>query len=84
MTLAEMYDEVAAENGRLKAELEALRERVRRAEEAEKASSRAYADLISLHESSVGKWLSAALGDPAVCDEMKCDIRSWLDAAHPE
>lgn len=30
----------------------------------------------------VGKWLSAALDDPKVCDEMKADINRWLEAAH--
>lgn len=29
----------------------------------------------------IGKWLSAALDDPNVCDEMKIDIRAWFDAA---
>lgn len=28
---------------------------------------------------SVGSWLSAALDDPKVCDEMKADIREWFD-----
>jgi len=27
----------------------------------------------------IGKWLSAALNDPAVCEEMKCDIRNWFN-----
>lgn len=27
----------------------------------------------------VGSWLSAALDDPKVCDEMKADIRAWFD-----
>ena len=26
----------------------------------------------------VGRWLSAALNDPAVCEEMKDDIRLWM------
>lgn len=29
----------------------------------------------------VGKWLSAALEDPAVCEEMKSDIRSWFSGS---
>lgn len=28
----------------------------------------------------LGVWLSAALEDPGVCEEMKRDIRSWFDA----
>lgn len=28
----------------------------------------------------VGSWLSAALDDPKVCDDMKADIRQWFDA----
>jgi hypothetical protein len=31
---------------------------------------------------TVGKWLSAALDDPKVCDEMKEDIRLWMDETH--
>jgi len=27
----------------------------------------------------IGKWLSAALGDPKVCDEMKADINAWIE-----
>jgi len=26
----------------------------------------------------IGKWLSAALEDPSVCEEMKADIRAWF------
>lgn len=26
----------------------------------------------------IGKWLSAALEDPQVCEEMKADIRHWF------
>lgn len=28
----------------------------------------------------IGKWLSAALDDAAVCQEMKSDIKAWFDA----
>lgn len=28
--------------------------------------------------SSVGKWLSAALDDPLVCEEMKRDVEEWF------
>lgn len=28
----------------------------------------------------IGFWLSAALDDPNVCEEMKADIRAWFDA----
>ena len=31
----------------------------------------------------VGKWLSAALEDPAVCAEMKADIEYWFKAIKP-
>lgn len=31
----------------------------------------------------VGRWLSAALDDPQVCDEMKADIRAWMKAGRP-
>jgi hypothetical protein len=28
----------------------------------------------------IGRWLSAALDDPASCDEFKGDIERWMDA----
>lgn len=31
----------------------------------------------------VGKWLSAALDDNNVCEEMKADIRDWFSAGEP-
>ena len=31
----------------------------------------------------IGKWLSAALDDPAVCSDMKADIRAWFDGQKP-
>lgn len=31
----------------------------------------------------IGRWLSAALDDPQVCEEMKADIRAWFDAGEP-
>ena len=31
----------------------------------------------------VGRWLSAALDDPQVCDEMKADILAWMEAGKP-
>lgn len=31
----------------------------------------------------VGRWLSAALEDPNVCDEMKADIKTWMTAGKP-
>ena len=34
-------------------------------------------------ESGIGRWLSAALDDPAVCAEMKADIRAWFAAGEP-
>lgn len=32
---------------------------------------------------NVGRWLSAALDDPQVCDEMKADILAWMEAGKP-
>jgi hypothetical protein len=32
---------------------------------------------------NLGKWLSAALDDPAVCEAMKADVRAWFDAGQP-
>ena len=31
----------------------------------------------------LGKWMSAALDDPNVCEEMKTDIRDWFSAGEP-
>ena len=31
----------------------------------------------------LGKWMSAALDDPNVCEEMKNDIRAWFSAGQP-
>ena len=31
----------------------------------------------------LGSWMSAALDDPKVCDEMKADIREWFSAGEP-
>jgi hypothetical protein len=28
----------------------------------------------------LGPWMSAALEDPNVCEEMKADIRAWFEA----
>lgn len=30
-------------------------------------------------DTALGKWLSAALDDPAVCSEMKSDIKDWFN-----
>lgn len=30
----------------------------------------------------VGRWLSAALDDPKVCEQMKADINVWMEAIH--
>jgi hypothetical protein len=35
--------------------------------------------LAELANQRISKWLSAALEDPAVCEEMKADIRAWLE-----
>lgn len=32
----------------------------------------------------IAPWLSAALGDPNVCDEMKADINKWFDVMAKE
>ena len=32
---------------------------------------------------ALGKWMSAALEDPAVCQEMKNDIQEWFAAGQP-
>lgn len=31
----------------------------------------------------LGRWLSAALDDQSVCEEMKADIREWFSAGPP-
>lgn len=31
----------------------------------------------------LGKWMSAALDDPNVCDAMKADIKEWFSAGEP-
>jgi hypothetical protein len=31
----------------------------------------------------LGKWMSAALDDPSVCEAMKADIRFWFDSWSP-
>jgi hypothetical protein len=31
----------------------------------------------------LGSWLSSALDDPNVCEEMKADIREWFSAGEP-
>lgn len=32
---------------------------------------------------NLGKWMSAALDDPSVCEEMKADIREWFSSGEP-
>lgn len=32
---------------------------------------------------NLGKWMSAALDDHAVCDAMKADIQEWFSAGEP-
>lgn len=36
-----------------------------------------------LASDALGKWMSAALDDPAVCDAMKADIQAWFNAGSP-
>jgi hypothetical protein len=31
----------------------------------------------------LGEWMSSALDDPQVCEEMQADIREWFSAGHP-
>jgi len=40
-------------------------------------------DRVILASVRLGKWMSAALDDPKVCDEMKADIREWFSAGEP-
>jgi len=54
----------------LKKQLTALQSELASAEEC-------IEDLRSV-EFNIGKWLSAALEDPNVCDEMKADIVAWF------
>lgn len=32
----------------------------------------------------LGRWLSVALEDPNVCEEMKADINAWINAGRPD
>jgi len=34
---------------------------------------------ITQADTTIGMWLSAALEDPSVCEEMKTDIEAWFD-----
>ena len=47
---------------------------------AQLAQARAEVERLREAEDGIGKWLSAALDDPNVCDAMKMDIRAWFDA----
>lgn len=38
---------------------------------------------VSREADELGKWLSAALDDPNVCDAMKADINAWFNAGQP-
>ncbi|WP_156367228.1 hypothetical protein, partial [Novosphingobium sp. KN65.2] len=38
---------------------------------------------IIMASAKLGQWLSAALDDPNVCEEMKADIREWFSAGEP-
>jgi hypothetical protein len=35
---------------------------------------------LSISRDKLGPWLSAALEDPSVCDEMRADISAWFEA----
>lgn len=49
------------------------------------AAERILADHDSVRAANerIGFWLSGALEDPAVCAEMKADIRLWFDTIEP-
>lgn len=38
---------------------------------------------VSREADELGKWLSAAMDDPNVCDAMKADINAWFNAGQP-
>ena len=40
-------------------------------------------DRVIMSSVRLGKWMSAALDDPNVCEEMKADIRDWFSAGEP-
>ncbi|MGJ8477231.1 hypothetical protein [Sphingobium yanoikuyae] len=40
-------------------------------------------DRVIMASARLGKWMSAALDDPKVCDDMKADIREWFSAGEP-
>lgn len=40
-------------------------------------------DRVIMASVKLGKWLSAALDDPAVCEAMKADIHEWFSAGEP-
>ena len=35
--------------------------------------------IMSEQDILLGRWMSAAMGDPDVCKEMKQDIKNWFD-----
>jgi len=54
----------------------------------EEANERAAALMYAEHRSvmanvRLGRWLSAALDDPNVCDAMKADIKEWFSSGPP-
>jgi hypothetical protein len=67
-SFSEAAKQIADEIDRLTAERDAARAEVERLREANER---------------VGSWLSAALEDPGVCQEMKSDIEAWFAALQP-
>lgn len=74
----------------LSAQLAKCRTRALEASQAEEPF--AWADGVSWHKPAhravmasvnLGRWMSAALDDPKVCEEMKADIREWFSAGEP-
>lgn len=68
------------------------RHRTRALEASQAEEPFAWADGVSWHKPAhravmasvnLGRWMSAALDDPKVCEEMKADIREWFSAGEP-
>jgi hypothetical protein len=51
--------------------------------EAESALGLAQTPAVQKADYKIGYWLSGALEDPAVCDQMKADIKAWFEAHQP-
>lgn len=62
----------------LEVNLAEARRRIRELQ-AEKTTLSERACAVNRAALKLGAWMSAALDDPKVCDEMKADIRAWMD-----